>query len=67
MSIGFTAPGEACVFKSAPVRDANRAAFDPAPSGVDDIFGSATLPGMAASGAMGAMGLEALRRIRAGE
>ena len=55
------------MFKSAPVRDANRADFDPAPSGVDDIYGSATLPGMAANGAMGAMGLEALRRIRAGE
>lgn len=62
---GFTAPGEAYVFKSAPVRDAKRAAFDPQRAGVDDIYGRATVPAMFGSGAAGLLGLEAVRRSQA--
>lgn len=64
---GFTAPGEAYVFKNAPVRDANRAAFDPAKRGMDDIYGAATVPGMAVGAGLGALGLEALRRTQGRE
>jgi len=64
---GFTAPGEAYVFKSAPVRDANRAAFDPEMKRVDNIYGFATPGTIAGSGLLGMLGLEALRRKWANE
>jgi hypothetical protein len=43
---GMTRGDEAYVFKNAPVRDANKAAFDPSKYGVDDIYGKANLPFM---------------------
>lgn len=53
---GVTAPGEVYVFKSAPVRDAKKAAFDPYRLGVDDIYGRATVPAMLGSGGLGLLG-----------
>ena len=41
---GMTRGDEAYVFKNAPVRDAEKAAFDPSKYGVDDIYGRATVP-----------------------
>jgi len=61
---GFTAPGEAYVFPSSPVRDANLAAFDPANKGLDNIYGFATLPAITGGAGLGLLGLEALRRTQ---
>lgn len=47
---GVTGGPEAYVFKGAPVRDANKAAFDPSKYSVDDIYGKATLPMLGAVG-----------------
>jgi hypothetical protein len=53
---GITGGPEAYVFKSAPVRDANKAAFISANRGNDDIFGKASLPflGLVGGTALGA-------------
>jgi hypothetical protein len=56
---GITAPGEVVVFKSAPVKDANAAKFDPERLYVDDIYGHATIPAMAATGGVGLLGAAA--------
>lgn len=48
-----TAPGEAIVFKTAPVRDAKLAKFDLSRMHIDDIYGKATVPVMAGSAGLG--------------
>lgn len=52
---GMTGPSEAYVFKSSPVRDAESAAFDPARSAEDYIYGAADprLLGLLSIGALG--------------
>jgi hypothetical protein len=45
---GITGGPEVYVFPTAPVRDAARAAFDPAKRGLDDIFAGVMLPTVAA-------------------
>lgn len=47
---GMTGGPEAYVFKGAPVRDANKAAFDLSKYAVDDIYGKTTLPMLGAVG-----------------
>lgn len=58
---GVTGGPEAYVFKNSPVRDANRAQFDPDRRGMDDIYGAATLPMLGVLG-VGSAGLSALLR-----
>ncbi len=61
---GITGGPEAYVFKTAPVRDANKAAFNPANAAQDNLYGKASLPmlGLLGGTALGADYL--LRRDR---
>ncbi|MBA3773828.1 MAG: hypothetical protein H0X13_15460 [Ramlibacter sp.] len=58
---GVTGGPEAYVFKGHPVRDAKKAAFDPAKYGVDDIYGRVNLPTLGILGGS-ALGLSILPR-----
>ncbi len=63
---GFSAPGEVYVFKSSQVRDAEKAAFDPARVNDPSIYGRATAPvllGTAGFGASGLLGQSAAHRM----
>lgn len=55
---GMTAPWERYVFKNSPVRDAQKAVFDPTRRRADDIYGFADprLLGLLSAGTLGAAG-----------
>lgn len=59
---GMTRADEAYVFKAAPVRDAQRAKFDPSSVGKDDIYGRITLPELAAVAGTSLLGAHWLRK-----